>query len=56
MRLTAGIFLDGDGMDTYTRPMVTPVANNTAWSQRTHPDQPMEIGVGADGTHATLGF
>lgn len=50
MRRTWGVFLDAQGTDTYDRPMLGPVQNNAAWSQRIHDTAPNETGVGADGT------
>ncbi|MBI5516488.1 MAG: hypothetical protein HY909_22075 [Deltaproteobacteria bacterium] len=56
MRPTVGLFLDAAGNDTYTRPTVTPVRNDGAWSQRIHAEAMSETGMGADGTGLPLGL
>ena len=50
MRPTVGLFLDGGGDDTYDRMPMGPVGNGLAWSQRIHPEAPLERGMGADGS------
>jgi hypothetical protein len=55
MRRTWGVFLDAQGADTYDRPMLGPVRNDSAWSQRIHDSALNETGVGADG-HAPAGL
>lgn len=52
MRPTVGIFLDGGGDDTYDRMPAGPVGNDRSWSQRIHPEAPLERGVGVDGAGA----
>lgn len=58
MRPTVGIFLDGDGADTYRRTSVMspPEGNDRVWNQRIHMEAPLERGFGGDATGATLGL
>jgi hypothetical protein len=56
MARTVGIFLEADGVDSFTRPDVTPVTNDAIWRQRWHDDEPSEQGVGVDRTGAELGL
>lgn len=44
---TVGLFLDAGGTDTYTRPTVAPVANDSAWTQEAHTGE-NEHGAGVD--------
>ena len=53
---TVGVFLDADGVDTYARPEVMPVANDALWRQSAHGPEENEEGVGVDRTGARLGF
>ncbi len=56
MAKTVGIFLEGDGTDSYSRPDVTPVANDAIWRQQWHADEPSEEGIGVDRAATPLGL
>lgn len=56
MHGTVGVFLDADGVDTYARPEIAPVANDATWQQaRTGPEEG-ERGVGVDRSGGRAGL
>jgi hypothetical protein len=52
---TIGLFVDRGGTDSYTRPTMTPIAENTTWTQELHPMMG-EHGAGADAATGTVGL
>lgn len=53
---TYGIFMDADGSDSYTRPTVTPVANDATWTQSRTAGEMSEHGAGVDRSGGRLGI
>lgn len=53
---TYGLFFDADGVDTYSRPMLAPVANDTTWTQRSNGPDDNELGAGIDRSGGRLGL
>jgi len=55
---TIGLFVDRGGTDSYTRPTMTPIAENTMWTQRAHPMSTSdgEHGAGVDVASGTIGL
>lgn len=50
-----GIFLERGGADTYARPTIPPLANDSTWTQEAHPDE-SEHGAGVDRSTGPLGI
>lgn len=52
---TIGLFVDRGGTDTYSRPTMTPIAENTMWTQELHPAMG-EHGAGVDSASGSIGI
>jgi hypothetical protein len=52
---TIGLFVDRGGTDGYTRPTPAPIAENTTWTQTTHPGMGEHAG-GVDAASGTVGL
>ncbi len=52
---TVGLFMDADGVDTYARPTIAPVASDSEWTQSAHTGE-SESGAGIDRSAGRLGI